>query len=130
MKWLKKLISSEPRSKQYALPRDQVKQLVYGYGGCVASDMITVDGKRVGFMYRSKPVRDVDSGWRFLSGFENDEYMANNKNHDVYDLNTIANYDQDIISLLESPVGSVFERPTVGAPFVPVHDWKFPEGDL
>ncbi len=127
MKWLRTLLALEPQQKKFALPKEQIKQLVYGYGGCIASDMITTQGLAVGFMYREEPHNDVDSGWRFLSGFEDDEYMANSNNHDVYDLNTIANYDQSIIPLLESPVGSVFERPEPGAEFVPVDDWKFPE---
>lgn len=125
--WLRQLLAPEPKPKKFALSKEQIKQLVYGYGGCIASDMITVQGLPVGFMYREKPHNDMDSGWRFLSGLENDEYMANAKNHEVYDLNTIANYDQSIIPLLESPVGSVFERPAAGAQFVPVHDWKIPE---
>jgi hypothetical protein len=124
MKWLRKLPALEPKQKTFALRKEQIKQLVYGYGGCIASDMITVQGLPVGFMYREKPHNDIDSGWRFLAGRENDEYMANTKNHAVYALNTIANYDQSIIPLLESPVGSGFERQAAGAQFVPVHDWK------
>jgi hypothetical protein len=127
MKWLRKLIAFEPKQKKFALPREQISQLVYGCGGCIASDMITVQGLPVGFMYREKPHNGMDSGWRFLSGRENDAYMADTRNHEVYDLNTIANYDQGIIPLLESPVGSVFERPEAGAPFVPVKDWKVSE---
>jgi hypothetical protein len=37
--------------------------------------MITVDGRRVAFMYREPPDNDVDSGWRLMSGFESDDYM-------------------------------------------------------
>jgi hypothetical protein len=127
MKWLRQLLARQPERKKFALPKEQFKQLVYGYGGCIASDMITVQGLPVGFMYRQKPQNNIDSGWRFMSGFENDEYMANAKNHEVYDVNTIANYDQSIIPLLESPIGSVFERPAPGREFVPVGDWKIPE---
>jgi len=67
------------------------------YGACVATDMITVEGHRVGFMYREKADDAVDSGWRFLSGHESQEYMDDAENHAVYDINTIANYDPEII---------------------------------
>ena len=53
---------------------------------------------------------DVDSGWRFLSGRESDDYMDDPDNVGVYDVNTIANYDRDIIPHLDAPVGSAFER--------------------
>jgi hypothetical protein len=71
--------------------------------------------------------RDVDSGWRFMSGFESDEYMNNPDNHAVYDVNTIANYDPDIIPLLDAPIGSAFERENGIGRFVEVHDFELPE---
>jgi hypothetical protein len=56
-----------------------------------------------------------DSGWRFLSGHESQEYMDVAENHAVYDINTIANYDPEIIPFLASVTGSAFERdPTSG----------------
>ncbi|MDR0500014.1 MAG: DUF2185 domain-containing protein [Coriobacteriales bacterium] len=81
--------------------------------GCFATDRITVDGQKVGYMYREEP--DVeskmpDSGWRFFAGDESDEYANNPDNVGVYALNTIANYDQDIIALLDSPYGTAFGR--------------------
>ncbi len=73
-------------------------------------------------MYREKTDRDLDSGWRFMSGFESKEYMDNPDNHGVYDVNTIANYDPDVIPFLNSPVGSAFERRNGTGNFVPVYD--------
>ena len=79
--------------------------------GCICSDMITKDGYKVGYMYREEPSCDVpDSGWRFLAGIENPEYMNDSKNHHVFHLNTICNYDSDIIPFLDAPVGSSFIR--------------------
>jgi hypothetical protein len=48
-------------------------------------------------MYREKPDNDVDSGWRFLSGHESQEYMNAAESHAIYDINTIANYDPEVI---------------------------------
>ena len=110
--------------KQFKLKKEQIKPLAVGYGGCITSDKITVDGLPVRFMYKEKPHNAQDSGWRFLSGTESDEYMANSKNHSIYDVNTIANYDPSIIPFLNSPVGSVFEKVPGAKEFKVVTDWR------
>lgn len=79
------------------------------------------------FMYKEAPDRDVDSGWRFFSGLESDEYSANSENFGIYGVNTIANYDPNIIPLLDAPIGSVFEKGKGQEKFTPVFDWKIPE---
>ena len=101
--------------KAFRIHADQIQPLACGYGACIATDTITVEGRRVGFMYRERPDSAPDSGWRFLSGDESQEYMDDAENLAMYDINTIANYDQDIIPFLESTIGSAFERdPTSG----------------
>jgi hypothetical protein len=111
--------------KTYKIPGDQIRDIVQGYGGCIASDMITVEGRRVRFMYREEPDNDIDSGWRFMSGNESEEYMNDPANHAIYDVNTIANYDPDIVPFLDAPIGSAFERPD-GTKFIQV-DFSPPE---
>lgn len=75
--------------------------------GCIVSDTITKEGWKVGYMFRDEPVEtQPDSGWRFLKGDENDEYTNKNENHHVFALNTICNYDPDIIPYLKSPIGT------------------------
>jgi hypothetical protein len=97
-------------AKVFRLSPDDIRLLATNRGGCIASDRITVDGELVGYMYRDKPNNELDSGWRFLAGDENAEYMAERTNHAVYDVNTIANYDPMIIPLLEAEEGAAFER--------------------
>ena len=101
-------------AKVFKIPPDQIRQLAPNRGGCVASDRITVDGERVGFMYRDQPANDLDSGWRMMAGDESEEYMDEPTNHEVYGVNTIANYDPDIIPLLDAPLGAQFERSEAG----------------
>lgn len=81
-----------------------------GHGGCIASDMITVDGMKVGYMYREEPHYDTDSGWVFLAGIESQDYMDEPSNHAIYDVNTIANCDPEILPFLNAPAGSAFAR--------------------
>jgi hypothetical protein len=113
-------------TKQFRLRSEEIKPVAVGYGACIASDMITVDGYPVRFMYRQSPDNEVDSGWRFFSGYEDDAYTSNADNHGIYDVNTIANYDPSITPLLESQEGCVFEKALDAQSFSPVLDW-FPE---
>ena len=115
---------SPKMGKKYQLTKEQIKPLAVGLGGCMASDKITVDGLPVRFMYKEKPDNSQDSGWRFLSGTESDEYMANSANHAIYDVNTIANYDPSIIPFLKAPVGSVYEKTPGSKDFKVVTDWR------
>ena len=106
--------------KQFKIPSDKLKPLAEGRGGCFATDMITVEGLKVGYMYREKPDFEQDSGWRFFSGTESAEYLDDVAHTTVYDVNTIANYDPAIIPLLDSAVGSAFERRGLFKKFVAV----------
>lgn len=97
-------------TKKFKIPNDQMKQLIPNMGGCFATDEILVVGKKVGYMYREKPDYEADSGWRFLSGDEDDEYLDQIHQSGIYDVNTIANYDPAIIPYLDSPEGFAFYR--------------------
>lgn len=96
--------------KQFKIPAERIKDLARGYGGCIATDRITVDGELVGYMYREAPAMTIDSGWRFFSGTESQEYLDDPDNSQIYDVNTIANYDAAIIDYLDAPIGSHYER--------------------
>jgi hypothetical protein len=96
--------------KKFFLKAEDIRPLAKGHGACLATDMITVKGRQVGFMYREEPDSNSDSGWRFFAGVESDEYVNDPNNTGIYDVNTIANYDRSIIPFLNAPVGSAFER--------------------
>jgi hypothetical protein len=61
-------------------------------------------------MYRENPDNEIDSGWRFFSGLESQEYVDQSNNFSMYDINTIANYDDGIIKNLSATFGSAFGR--------------------
>ena len=104
------------------LKSEQILDIASGRGGCLATDLITVEGNQIMYMYREEPNNATDSGWRFFSGLEDDEYMAKSANHGVYDVNTIANYDPSIISYLDAKIGSSFERDEKTSAFNEVQD--------
>ena len=101
-----------PRSplKKFKLSAEQIRPIATGRGGAYASDDIVVAGKPVGYMYREQPDNSYDSGWRFLSGEETDAYMEDASKFGFYDVNTVANYDPEIIAILDSPIGSAYIR--------------------
>lgn len=99
-----------PQKRRYAKDPASFQPLVFGLGACIASIRITVDGRRVGYCYREKPNTHIDSGWRFFAGDENEAFTRKHTNLEMYDCNTIANYDPEIVPLLNSPVGSAFIR--------------------
>ncbi len=85
----------------------------------MVSDMITKEGWKVGYMFRDEPLPDQpDSGWHFYKGDENEEYSNEPNNFHVFKLNTICNYDHDIIPYLNSPVGTYLIRTSDGK-FIP-----------
>jgi len=106
------------KKKKFRLASYEIRPLAPGKGGCIATDMITVDGLKVALMYREQPDNDVDSGWRFLSGRESQSYLDEPSHSEVYDVNTIANYDPDVIPFLDAPIGSAFERTGGAGDFV------------
>lgn len=97
-------------NKKFLISDDQIQPLAEGHGACFATDAITVKGDRIGFMYREEPDNEYDSGWRFLSGNESQEYLDDDRNTSVVDVNMIANYAPEIIPYLDSEIGSAFER--------------------
>ena len=103
--------------KRFKFRADEIRPLVPGRGGCYASDHITVDGRLVGYLDREPPDGDWDSGWRFFSGSESDEFISDAANLGIYDVNTIADYDPEMITLLDAPFGSAFTRDKLSGGF-------------
>lgn len=112
----RKNVCLELKKKNWGMYRSSMEDLLDwdGPDGCYATDRITVDNQKVGIMYRVAPEDRRDSGWRFLAGDEDQAYMDNIDNMDIFRLNTICNYDPDIIDYLESPIGSTFYRDEKG----------------
>lgn len=83
--------------------------------GCIASDRITKEGWKVGYMFRDEPLENQpDSGWHFFKGDEDEAYSSDTDNFHVFAINTICNYDPDIIPYLGSPVGTYLIRAANG----------------
>lgn len=86
-------------------------------GYVLASKWLVENNMKVRFMYREEPDDTYDSGWRFFSGDESDEYVNNPENIGLYSIETISQIDPDITPLLCNEVGTAFERESEKEPF-------------
>ncbi len=96
--------------KKFAISKEKIRKLVPSMGGSFATDGIVVEGKKIGYMYREVPDRPGDSGWRFFAGDEGQAYIEELSHTGIYAVNTVANYDPDIIPYLNTPAPCAFEK--------------------
>ncbi len=96
--------------KSLIIKEEDIKDLVANWGYSIVSNHISVDGMKVGFMYREERMDKEDSGWRFLSGTETDEYLDDPDNSKALAVNVVANLDPAILPYLKCKVGSELER--------------------
>jgi len=87
---------------------------------CFVTRRVLHEGHKIGDLYREEPDRDDDSGWRFLAGDESDEYMDDSDNIHLVSLGAVLRQDDSILELLDSPVGSAFERDSSTGKFVEI----------
>lgn len=106
-------------TKRFKLTPQQLQLVVDDFRICQATDRITVVGERIGCMERRAPINGLDSGWYFRADNESAAYINDATNWGLYHVNTIANYDQDVVPLLDARPGAAFERGPAGV-FRPV----------
>ena len=75
-----------------------------------ATNRVTEEGRPVLFMYRESPDHPRDSGWRFFSGDESQEYVDDPDNSGIVALSAIVEADPSIVPYLETPAPCAFER--------------------
>ena len=86
------------------------------YDRCFVTNKVLYDNAPINYIYREEPMekdeeRDyVDTGWRILSGDESDEYMDDSENISLVSLGAVLSKDDSFIELLESDIGTNFER--------------------
>lgn len=116
--WCGRMWWFKPGTKRLRLSPPELRTLLRdwdGQPGCLASDRITVDGKPVGYCYREEPTPGrPDSGWRFFAGDEDEAYLSEASHTNIYHLNTICNYDPEVLPLLNAPAGSAYGRDELG----------------
>jgi len=96
--------------KRFAISKENIRTLVPSLGYAFATDRIMVEGRKVGYMYREVSNRADDSGWKYFAGDETQAYVDDLHHTGIYAVNTVANYDQDIIPYLSSDAPCAFEK--------------------
>jgi hypothetical protein len=109
-------------------PMSSSERLVPPIGAVFASRLVGDEGRKVCFLYREVPDHEADSGWRIFSGEEDQDFADDPDNIKIYDADTIARIDPDIVPLLAEPAPCAFERASPDEPFVRVEDFEF-EGE-
>jgi len=100
------------------LDPEKLEELVNLPGYSIVSNHILVDGLPILFMYRESPVEEEDSGWRFLSGQEDQNYLDEVENSRFIGLNTVANMEKRVIPHLNLKKGTELERENADGEFV------------
>lgn len=96
---------------------------------CLASSMILSDRPLpIRFFYREMPDHRNDTGFRFYSGLESDEFLLSEGSALVAPLDCMERIDPSITELIkQSAVGSVWERLPGRNDWVPVTDYDIPD---
>lgn len=69
------------------------------------------EGWKVGYMERSEPYNEQDSGWFFASGTEEDDYLEDYKNIKLVSVGNVwQQLDSDIFKYIDMPIGTKLIR--------------------
>jgi hypothetical protein len=91
-------------------------------GYSIVSNQILNEGLPIMYMYRDSPIESEDSGWRFLSGKEDQDYLDEPSNSRFIGLNTVANMDRAVLPHLNLKKGTELERQNPGDEFKLMED--------
>lgn len=81
---------------------------------CFVTNNILYDGQPVGYLYREEPDYEDDSGWRFTTGTETDEYMDDSNNSSYVSLGAVLREDDSFVDLLDREAGVAFVKDDEG----------------
>ena len=96
---------------------------------CLASSLILNERPLpIRFFYKEDPHHENDTGFRFYSGQETDEFLLDENAACVAPLDCLERLDPSITALVkQSQVGSVWERLPNSNDWVPVYDYQIPD---
>ena len=81
---------------------------------CFVTNNILYDGQPVGYLYREEPEYEDDSGWRFTTGTETDEYMDDSNNSSYVSIGAVLREDDSLVDLLDREAGVAFVKDEEG----------------
>ena len=81
------------------------------------------ENKKVGFAYREEPDNETDSGWRFFTGEENQEYVDNPNNITNISIDEMIEKDESIKTVLNSEYKTAYEKNN--SEFIKLNNYNF-----
>lgn len=79
------------------------------------------------FAYRTHPNNKYDSGWVFFSGKESPDFLSDADNAKICPLMSYIETDSSLRVIVDSPLGSVWERRDASSPWEQVFDYEIPD---
>ena len=76
----------------------------------IISKRIREGGWKIGYGLREEPTREGDSGWYFCVGNENDDYINDASNLELWTIGSVLTYDQGIGEFITAPYGTAIAR--------------------
>lgn len=89
----------------------------------IVSRQVSDEGEFIGFLYREEPAFEHDSGWRFFSGAEDDEYADNPDHFITAPLSDVLNTHPEITPLMSQTSGA-WEWDDEQENYVAAADWQ------
>ena len=74
----------------------------------------------VGFCYREYSEIKIDSGWRFLFGDEDEDYLDNPENTETKDISNILDWKPELGFVISAKQGSEFEWDEDGGAYIKI----------
>lgn len=74
------------------------------------SKKITDEGWKIGYMTREEALNENDSGWSFMAGNEDDEYIDDYNNIKLLSIAEVCQLDSDVLKYIDNPVGTALIR--------------------
>jgi hypothetical protein len=93
----------------------------------VVSRLVATDRQKVRWMYREEPTEPADSGWRFFSGDEAENFAEDPENFEFHPLDFVTGLDPSVAKHLERQAPVAFERESAEGEFTEVLDVVLPE---
>lgn len=89
----------------------------------VSEDVL--ERREFNFMLRDHPTEENDSGWCFLSGYEEGDFLSVPENFQIISIGVILNIDDSILELIQSPPLCAYERNEEGEfSEIDDYDWE------
>lgn len=100
-----------------------------GYGPLVTASNLLIgpQGRAVRFITRTQPSDDHDTGWVFFSGFEPEGYTDDPANFSIAPLASFLESDPTLAPLVDSPIGSTWEKTPETERWQAVEDYRLEE---